>query len=172
MYKKAANLSWLEELNPQQQAAVTYGDGPLLVVAGAGTGKTKTLAYRVAYLIAQGVNPGKILLLTFTRRAAQEMLRRAAHIAQRGSPATVRVWGGTFHATANRLLRIYAKAAGLSKDFTILDRGDAEDLIGLIRHEKGLHNREKRFPRKRTCLAIYSRCVNGSLGLKDVLERY
>jgi len=172
MNKKAANLSWLEDLNPQQQTAVTYGDGPLLVVAGAGTGKTKTLAYRVAYLIAQGVNPGKILLLTFTRRAAQEMLRRAAHIAQRGSPATVRVWGGTFHATANRLLRIYAKAAGLSKDFTILDRGDAEDLIGLIRHEKGLHNREKRFPRKRTCLAIYSRCVNGSLRLKDVLERY
>jgi len=172
MNKKAANLSWLEDLNPQQQTAVTYGDGPLLVVAGAGTGKTKTLAYRVAYLIAQGVNPGKILLLTFTRRAAQEMLRRAAHIAQRGSPATVRVWGGTFHATANRLLRIYAKAAGLSKDFTILDQGDAEDLIGLIRHEKGLHNREKRFPRKRTCLAIYSRCVNGSLGLKDVLERY
>lgn len=172
MNKKAANLSWLEDLNPQQQAAVTYGHGPLLVIAGAGTGKTKTLAYRVAYLVAQGVNPGKILLLTFTRRAAQEMLRRAAHIAQRGSPATVRVWGGTFHATANRLLRIYAKAAGLSKDFTILDQGDAEDLIGLIRHEKGLHNREKRFPRKRTCLAIYSRCVNGSLRLKDVLERY
>lgn len=172
MNKKAANLSWLEDLNPQQRTAVTHECGPLLVVAGAGTGKTKTLAYRVAYLIAQGVSPGRILLLTFTRRAAQEMLRRAAHITQRGSPVTVRVWGGTFHATANRLLRIYAKAAGLSKDFTILDQGDAEDLIGLIRHERGLHSREKRFPRKRTCLAIYSRCVNGSLRLKDVLERY
>ncbi|HDL85512.1 MAG TPA: ATP-dependent helicase, partial [Candidatus Acetothermia bacterium] len=172
MNKSVNEPPWLDELNPQQRDAVTYGDGPLLVVAGAGTGKTKTLAYRVAYLIARGVNPGRILLLTFTRRAAQEMLQRASRVTQRGTPVTGRVWGGTFHATANRLLRIYANAAGLSKDFTILDQGDAEDLIGMIRHEMGLHSQEMRFPRKRTCLAIYSRTVNGSRPLHDVLERY
>ncbi len=172
MNASANELSWLDDLNPQQRAAVTHGDGPLLVVAGAGTGKTKTLAYRVAYLIARGVNPGRILLLTFTRRAAQEMLHRASLIAARGAPVTGRVWGGTFHATANRLLRIYAQAAGISKDFTILDQGDAEDLIGMIRHEMGLHSQELRFPRKRTCLAIYSRTVNGSLSLHEVLEKY
>ena len=172
MNKSMDELSWLDELNPQQRAAVTHGDGPLLVVAGAGTGKTKTLAYRVAYLIARGVNPGRILLLTFTRRAAQEMLHRASLIAERGTPVTGRVWGGTFHATANRLLRIYAQAAGISKDFTILDQGDAEDLIGMIRHEMGLHSKELRFPRKRTCLAIYSRTVNGSMPLHEVLEKY
>jgi len=172
MNKSANEPSWLDELNPQQRAAVTHGDGPLLVVAGAGTGKTKTLAYRVAYLISRGINPGKILLLTFTRRAAQEMLHRASRITERGTPVTGRVWGGTFHATANRLLRIYASAAGISKDFTILDQGDAEDLIGMIRHEMGLHSKEMRFPRKRTCLAIYSRTVNGSLPLHDVLEKY
>ncbi len=172
MNKSANEPSWLDELNPQQRAAVTHSDGPLLVVAGAGTGKTKTLAYRVAYLISRGVNPGRILLLTFTRRAAQEMLHRASRIAERGTPVTGRVWGGTFHATANRLLRIYATAAGISKDFTILDQGDAEDLIGMIRHEMGLHSQEMRFPRKRTCLAIYSRTVNGSMPLHDVLEKY
>ena len=172
MNKRVDELSWLDELNPEQRAAVTHGDGPLLVVAGAGTGKTKTLAYRVAYLISRGVKPEKILLLTFTRRAAQEMLQRASRIAERGTPVTGRVWGGTFHATANRLLRIYASAAGISKDFTILDQGDAEGLIGMIRHEMGLHSQELRFPRKRTCLAIYSRTVNGSMPLHDVLENY
>ena len=172
MNKSVDEPSWLDELNPQQRAAVTHGDGPLLVVAGAGTGKTKTLAYRVAYLISRGVNPGKILLLTFTRRAAQEMLQRASGITERGTPVTGRVWGGTFHATANRLLRIYASAAGISKDFTILDQGDAEGLIGMIRHEMGLHSQEMRFPRKRTCLAIYSRTVNGTMPLHGVLEKY
>jgi len=162
--------SWLDELNPQQRNAVTHGDGPLLVVAGAGTGKTKTLAYRVAYLISQGMDPGRILLLTFTRRSAQEMLRRAASIVARGTSATGRVWGGTFHAIANRLLRTYHKAAGLRQDFTVMDQGDAEDLLNLIRHDLGLHKMEKRFPRKRTCLSIYSRCVNSSDDLDSVLQ--
>jgi len=165
------SLEWLGELNPEQRKAVTHDDGPLLVVAGAGTGKTKTLAYRVAYLIAQGVDPGRILLLTFTRRAAQEMLRRAGGIIARGTSATSRVWGGTFHSIANRLLRRYAKAAGLRRDFTVLDQTDSQDLINLIRHEMGLHKKEKRFPRKATCLAIYSRCVNSSMELDEVLER-
>ena len=162
--------AWLDELNPQQREAVTYGDGPLLVVAGAGTGKTKTLAYRVAYLISQGMDPSRILLLTFTRRAAQEMLRRASGIVTRGTPGTGRVWGGTFHAIANRLLRLYHESAGLRQDFTVMDQGDAEDLLNLIRHDLGLHKMEKRFPRKRTCLSIYSRCVNASEDLELVLQ--
>ncbi len=161
---------WLEELNPQQRQAVTHPAGPLLIVAGAGTGKTKTLAYRVAYLISQGIDPARILLLTFTRRAAHEMLRRAGGIVTRGTSATGRVWGGTFHAAANRLLRTYAGAVGLERDFTVLDAGDAQDLIHLIRHDLGLHKQEKRFPRKSTCLSIYSRCVNTGDDLEHVLE--
>ncbi len=162
---------WLDDLNPQQRAAVEHGAGPLLVVAGAGTGKTKTLAYRVAYLISQGVDPGRILLLTFTRRAAQEMLERASTIVARGASSAGRVWGGTFHSMAHRLLRLYAPSIGIARDFTVLDQGDAENLIHFIRHEMGLHEKEKRFPRKGTCLAIYSRCVNSGDNLKAVLER-
>jgi len=163
--------AWLDELNPQQREAVTHGDGPLLVIAGAGTGKTNTLAYRVAYLISRGVDPGRILLLTFTRRAAHEMLRRADGIVARGTSSAGRVWGGTFHSAANRLLRVHAKAVGIERDFTVLDQGDAEDLMNLIRHDLGLHKQEKRFPRKSTCLAIYSRCVNTSDPLERVLAR-
>ena len=163
---------WLEDLNPQQLKAVTHGDGPLLVVAGAGSGKTRTLAYRVAYLIATGTDPSRILLLTFTRRASEEMLKRAAGVIERGGGTTGHVWGGTFHAMANRLLRIYAQAASLNNEFTVMDQGDAEDMVNVIRHEMGLSSREKRFPKKTTCLAIYSRCVNGSESLRDVLDRH
>lgn len=166
------DFSWLDELNPQQREAVTHGEGPLLVVAGAGSGKTRTLAYRVAWLIATGTSPGRILLLTFTRRAAQEMLNRAAAIVQRGTAVAVRVWGGTFHATANRLLRIYAKAAGLPSEFTVMDETDAEDMMNVVRHELNLHTKDKRFPRKSTCLTIYSRCVNGTEPLHEILARY
>ena len=169
---KDETRTWLAELNPQQREAVTHGGGPLLVVAGAGSGKTKTLAYRVAWLISQGVPPERLLVMTFTRRAAEEMLKRAASICFRGTPATGRVWGGTFHATANRLLRIYAKAAGLSPDFTVMDEADAEDLLNVVRHELNLARNDKRFPRKGTSLAIYSRCVNGSESLEDVLRKY
>ena len=165
-------FEWLEELNKAQRKAVCHGDGPLLVVAGAGSGKTRTLAYRVAYLTANGVDPGRILLLTFTRRAAEQMLRRAEAIVSRGGRKNGRVWGGTFHSVASRLLRIYAKSAGLRADFTVMDRGDAEDLMGVVRHKLGLDGREKRFPRKRTCLAIYSSCVNGSQSLSDVVDSH
>jgi DNA helicase-2/ATP-dependent DNA helicase PcrA len=164
------DLSFLDELNPEQREAVTHGDGPLLVVAGAGTGKTKTLAYRVAYLISQGIDPGRILLLTFTRRAAHEMLHRAANVVARGTSATGRVWGGTFHSIANRLLRTKVKAVGLRRDFTVLDQSDAENLMNLIRHDMGLHKTETRFPRKATCLAVYSRCINTSDDLHRVIE--
>jgi DNA helicase-2/ATP-dependent DNA helicase PcrA len=167
--------AWLSDLNPEQRTAVTHGDGPLLVVAGAGSGKTKTLAYRVAHLVASGVAPERILLLTFTRRAAQEMLRRAAAAVGAAEPGgeslAARVWGGTFHAIANRLLRMYAPAAGLSPEFTIMDRADAEDLLDVIRTEMGLGQTGSRFPRKATCLAIYSRRVNGARELDAVLEK-
>jgi DNA helicase II / ATP-dependent DNA helicase PcrA len=164
--------SWLDELNPQQRLAVTHGDGPLLVVAGAGSGKTRTLAYRVAYLLEQGVAPGRILLLTFTRRAAEEMLKRAASIIERGRAPAGKVWGGTFHAMANRLLRLHARAAGLDPDFTVMDQTDAQDMLNVIRHELGLHRTEKRFPKKVTCLAVYSRCVNGNAPPAEVLARH
>jgi DNA helicase II / ATP-dependent DNA helicase PcrA len=166
----------LADLNPEQRTAAIHGDGPLLIVAGAGTGKTATLAHRVAHLIARGTDPGRILLLTFTRRASSEMVRRVDGIlrgsAERGGPELTgaRVWGGTFHAVAARLLRIHARDLGLEPDFTILDRGDSEDLMHLARTELGLGRGGSRFPQKSTCLDIYSRCVNAQLPLAEVLK--
>ena len=163
-------------LNPEQRAAAAHGDGPLLIVAGAGTGKTATLAHRVAHLIACGTDPGRILLLTFTRRASGEMIRRVDGIlrssAERGGPqlSGARVWGGTFHAVAARLLRIHARDIGMEPDFTILDRGDSEDLMHLARTELGLGRSGTRFPQKSTWLDIYSRCVNAQLPLPEMLK--
>ncbi len=166
------DFPWLAELNPEQRRAVCHGDGPLLVVAGAGSGKTRTLAYRVAYLIATGVAPEEILLLTFTRRAAQEMIERARSIVARETTPRGSIWGGTFHSVANRILRLYGKPAGISPQFTVLDQADAQDLLDVVRHELGLHQKEKRFPRKQTCLSIYSRRVNGTEELPAVIDRY
>jgi len=160
--------NWLDHLNPPQRQAVMHGDGPLLIIAGAGTGKTNTLAYRVAYLIQQGVPAERILLLTFTRRAAQEMLTRAQGVCRH---STGKVWGGTFHAIANRLLRLYGRPVGLSPDFTVMDESDAADMLGVIRARLGLDAREKRFPRKHTVRAIYSRVVNSREPLDKVLKR-
>ncbi len=166
------DFEWLNELNPQQREAVTYGDGPLLVIAGAGSGKTRTLAYRVAYLVERGIPPESILLLTFTRRAAEEMLRRAERITAQSTPFVGKVWGGTFHATANRLLRMYHQKVDLPRNFTIMDQSDAEDLMDVVKHDLGYHSRDKRFPRKSTCLSIYSRLVNGTDSLEGILMRY
>ena len=149
---------WLDELNERQRAAVVHGDGPLLVIAGAGSGKTRTLACRVARLIDDGTGPDRILLLTFTRRAAAEMLRRAGALSSEGVAG--RVWGGTFHSTANRLLRHYGNAVGLSDGFTVIDQGDTESLFGIIRSDLGMAEGKTRFPRKETIAAIYSRTVN------------
>ncbi len=160
--------SWLDQLNPAQREAVTHGQGPLLVVAGAGTGKTRTLACRVAWLLQGGVAPDRIMLLTFTRRAAAEMLSRAARLVS-GQTAT-RVWGGTFHAVANRLLRRYGRFIGLSPDFTVMDQADAADLMNLIRNELGLGKGTRRFPRKQTLVSIYSRMMNAAEKLTDVLD--
>jgi DNA helicase-2/ATP-dependent DNA helicase PcrA len=165
------STQWLNALNPAQVEAVTHKDGPLLVVAGAGTGKTRTLAYRVAHLVSRGTSPGRILLLTFTRRAAEEMLKRAA-LAVSDEMISTRVWGGTFHAMANRLLRLYGKSAGLPSDFTIMDRADSEDFLNVVRNDLGLARTGKRFPRKGTCMDIYSRRINGDDELGAVLKRY
>src|SRR5512147_1442893 len=146
-----------QELNPEQFAAATFGNGPLLIIAGAGTGKTRTLVYRVAHLIQQGVPAERILLLTFTRRAAQEMLARAVQLV---GGASRQVHGGTFHGTAHRLLRRFGPAAGLPGDFTILDQGDAEDLMNLSRAACGLADKTRRFPKKETLHHVYSRHVN------------
>ncbi len=150
-------VDFATELNQAQLAAATHGDGPLLIVAGAGTGKTRTLVYRVAHLIERGIRPDRILLLTFTRRSAQEMLARAERLV--GS-ASRTVHGGTFHGTAHRLLRRFGSEAGLPGDFTILDQGDAEDLMQLSRATLGLGEKGKRFPKKETLHHVYSRHVN------------
>ena len=159
-----------DDLNDAQRSAATHGDGPLLIVAGAGTGKTTTLASRVGHLIEGGVRPERILLLTFSRRAAREMLSRAERVTTVGDAS--RVWGGTFHAVANRLLRLAGRPAGLRPDFTVLDQADAADVMNLIRDELGLSGRERRFPRKETLAAIYSRSVNASEKLSPVLARH
>ena len=155
-------------LNPQQREAVLHGDGPLLVIAGAGTGKTRTLIYRVARLVETGVPPASILLLTFTRRAAEEMLRRASLLLDRRCE---KVAGGTFHAFANTLLRRHAGAIGFGGNFTILDRADSEDLIGFLRQEIHVAHKTVRFPRKETLADLYSRAVNRGEDVATAAER-
>jgi DNA helicase-2/ATP-dependent DNA helicase PcrA len=181
-------------LNPAQLRAATFrnqsddhanrgaASGPLLIVAGAGTGKTNTLAHRVAFLLLQRVAPERIALLTFTRRAAREMLQRAeriAHAALRDAPrsafhpnATRLMWSGTFHSIGNRLLREYAHVLGLDPSFSVIDRGDSADLIDLKRTELGFAKQAKRFPRKDTCIAIYSHRVNTRCTLAESLETH
>src|SRR5256712_1006584 len=160
------SLDYEAELNPGQLAAVKAVDGPILVIAGAGSGKTRTLVYRVARLIESGILPEAILLLTFTRRAAAEMLQRVgALIGFRSDKVT----GGTFHSVANLLLRRYGKAIGLEPGFTILDRGDTEDVINLLRTQHGLTDKAKRFPRKNTIAEIFSKAVNKMLPVEDVV---
>src|SRR6476660_7327714 len=160
------SIDYAAALNPQQLAAVTAGDGPSLVIAGAGSGKTRTLVYRVAYLIDSGVDPSHILLLTFTRKSAQEMLERAGELI---GVRSERVRGGTFHSVANTLLRRYGRSIGLEPGCTILDRGDAEDLIALVRAQLGLNEKDKRFPRKGTIAEIFSKSENTLRTLDDIV---
>ena len=174
----AQTPSYLDTLNAEQRAAADFaigdsGAGPLLVIAGAGTGKTNTLAHRVVRLIEAGADPFRILLLTFSRRAADEMKRRTERIASRAlgeGAAAALAWAGTFHGIGSRLLREHADQLGLDVSFTIHDREDSADLMAVIRHELGLSATEKRFPTKHTCLEIYSRVVNAQLPLTDVLK--
>jgi DNA helicase-2/ATP-dependent DNA helicase PcrA len=157
---------WDEDLDEAQLAAATHGDEPLIVVAGAGTGKTRTLVCRVAALVDRGVDPERILLLTFTRRAADEMLARAAAICSRRDAAR-RLWGGTFHAIAYRLVDAHAEAFGHVP--SVLDQGDAADLMDLLRHEHGLAGGGQRFPRGDTLFDAYSRSVNTSRPAREVI---
>ncbi len=173
MNNTAAIDQLLADLNPQQREAVAHGDRPLLIVAGAGTGKTTTLLHRVAWHIAGGIDPSRILLLTFTRRAAAEMLRRAEILLHRlGLPGTTRVWSGTYHAVATRLLHRYGKMIGLPPEFAVHDRADSEDLLNVVRTDLNLAKTDKRFPKKGTCMSIYSRCINARQKLDEVLEQY
>jgi DNA helicase-2/ATP-dependent DNA helicase PcrA len=166
-----AATSYLEALNEQQRAAATHPGGPLLVLAGAGTGKTTTLAARVAWLIGQGAAPERLLLLTFTRRAAREMLARARAYLGRGADGrhAGRVVGGTFHSVAHRFVRRHAAALGLPAGFGVLDAGDAADLLDLVRQDAGVGQGRRRFPRKSTLLDIYSRTVNAQRPLRELL---
>src|SRR5690348_15360035 len=152
--------------SPEQAAAALYGDGPLLIVAGAGTGKTRTLVYRVAHLLAGGAAPERILLLTFTRRAAHEMISRAERLV---GAASGRVHGGTFHGTGNRLLRMFGQAASLPRDFSIMDQADSVDRMGIARANLGYGKQEKRFPKKETLHYIYSRHINTEIPVEDIL---
>src|ERR1700760_1649852 len=176
--------AYLDALNPNQRRAVEHGvepgkappSGPLLIIAGAGSGKTNTLAHRVAHLIVNGADPRRILLMTFSRRAASEMTGRVERIGRRvmGDKAAVltdaMAWAGTFHGMGARLLRDIAEQVGLDPAFTIHDREDAADLMNLVRHELGYSKTDSRFPAKSTCLAIYSRCVNAQAPLEEVLR--
>ncbi|MFN2593810.1 MAG: ATP-dependent helicase, partial [Actinomycetota bacterium] len=161
---------WLKDLNDQQRKAAAWGPGPLLIVAGAGSGKTKTLACRVACLLDRGVPSERIMLLTFTRRAARELLGRAGKIG--GHKGATRVWGGTFHSVANRLLRMHGKAVGLPPSFTVMDESDSADLMNLVRSELELDRSKNRFPRKETLVSIYSRVVNSQTRLEEVLNAH
>jgi DNA helicase II / ATP-dependent DNA helicase PcrA len=170
---------YLARLNPEQRRAVEHGvqdPSPLLLIAGAGTGKTNTLAHRVAHLIVQGADPRRMLLLTFSRRAAVEMTRRVERIAAHVLPNQARLvayaldWSGTFHAIGARLLREYAEQIELNRAFTIHDREDSADLISLVRHDLGYSKTAERFPAKSTCLAIYSHAVNAEAALDEVLD--
>ena len=159
-------IAYADELNPQQLAAATTLDGPVLVIAGAGSGKTRTLVYRVARLVEAGVPAGTILLLTFTRKAAQEMLRRATALV---GGDCAQVAGGTFHSFAHLTLRRHGQGVGLSRDFTILDRGDSEDVINLLRGELGLDRKERRFPRKQAVASLFSMAVNCQTPLAELV---
>ena len=156
------------ELNSAQYQAVTAGDGPILVVAGAGSGKTRTLVYRVAWLVEQGIAPGSILLLTFTRRAAGEMIARAASMLDHRCQEVV---GGTFHWLANRVLHRYHKYLSLEPDFGIIDRSDSEQIINVLVGNLGFRDQHRRFPKKRTIVEIFSKAVNRAETLEQMLSR-
>jgi DNA helicase-2/ATP-dependent DNA helicase PcrA len=166
----AGQIDYAAELNPQQLAAVTAPPGPALVIAGAGSGKTRTLTYRVAYLLEQGVSPSNILLLTFTNKASREMLERVENLLP---DRTRGLWGGTFHSIGNRILRRHAEAAGFSAGFSIMDREDQQDLLDSVIASLGIDPKEKRFPKGDVVADILSYSLNTSRKIEDVLyEKY
>src|SRR6266702_2859314 len=163
-------IDYAKELNEQQYAAVTAPPGPSLVIAGAGSGKTRTLIYRVAYLLEQGIAPERILLLTFTNKAAREMMRRVADLL---GHELASLWGGTFHAIGNRLLRQHAQRVGFQRDFSILDREDAKDLIKTCVAESGIDEKVTRIPKAEVLAEIFSLAVNMQKSVSEILlEQY
>ncbi|HUN66505.1 MAG TPA: ATP-dependent helicase [Bacteroidota bacterium] len=167
VHPRQFRIDYEKELNAAQYKAVVSVDGAYLVIAGAGTGKTRTIVYRVAYLVELGVKPEHILLLTFTRKAAQEMLRRASLLLDHRCE---NVAGGTFHSFANFILRKYAPVLGFDRNFTILDQRDAEDVVNLIRTRLKLDTGSRRFPRKETLYDLYSRSVNTTIPVDAILS--
>lgn len=159
---------FLNELNPAQREAVEFGNGPLLVIAGAGSGKTKTLVYRVARLVASGVNPESILLLTFTRKSSQEMLERATRVLDN---RCTHVSGGTFHSFSHLILRQFGQHLGLTDHFTIMDRSDSEDMVAMIRKELGFGELNKRFPKKSTVTTILSKSANTQDNIEAIVTK-
>ena len=160
------HIDYAAELNEQQLAAVTAAPGPLLVIAGAGSGKTRTLTYRVAYLLENGIDPRNILLLTFTNRAAREMLGRVANLMPVDASG---LWGGTFHSIGNRILRRHGSALGYSSGFTIMDREDQKDLIDSVVISAGIDPKEIRFPKGDVLAEIFSFVVNTEKPLEELL---
>jgi len=164
----AGGIDFASDLNPEQLRVATARGGPMLVVAGAGSGKTRALTYRLAWLVHNGVDPSRIMLVTFTNRAAREMLNRAELLVRQ---RTREIWGGTFHHIANRILRQHGTVLGISPDFTILDREDAKDLIASCVHEAGVDIRKRRFPQKTVLVGISSAVQNTLQSLEAVLAR-
>src|SRR5215212_6736063 len=159
-------IDYAAELNEQQLAAVTASPGPLLVIAGAGSGKTRTLTYRVAYLLENGIDPRNILLLTFTNKAARQMLNRVANLLPVDASG---LWGGTFHSVGNRMLRRHGSALGYSSGFTIMDREDQKDLINTVIASAGINPKEIRFPKGDVLADIFSFTVNTERSIDEML---
>jgi len=164
-------MDFERDLNPAQQQAVTTTEGPVLVIAGAGSGKTRTIVYRLAHLVSQGVDPASILLLTFTRKAAQEMLTRAGLLLAMGPDGVAGVGGGTFHAFAFATLRRYHAAAGYPQGFTVLDQADSEDVLGQVKDKLGVGKGDRSFPRRSAMLGLLSKARNKEMDVADVLSR-
>src|SRR5258706_11453257 len=160
-------IDYARELNEQQLAAVTAPPGPALVIAGAGSGKTRTLIYRVAYLLEQGIPPERILLLTFTNKAAREMMRRVADLLGQELPS---LWGGTFHSIGNRILRQHANLLGYERDFSIMDREDAKHLINTCLEESGIDVKGAGFPKAEVLAEIFSMALNTRKPISAILE--
>jgi len=167
--KKEYKIPYHNELNDEQYRAVMHNDGAALVIAGAGTGKTRTLVYRVARLVEDGIPPEQILLLTFTKKSSAEMIRRASLLLDGRCD---KISGGTFHSFAHQLLRKYALLVGLDQNFSILDQSDAEDTINLLRAQLGLEKSKRRFPQKQTLIAMYSASINRCTPLEEIIEKH
>src|SRR5512140_3056884 len=160
-------IDYARELNEQQHAAVTAPPGPSLVIAGAGSGKTRTLTYRVAWLLEQGIPPERILLLTFTNKAAKEMMRRVAGLL---GQELASLWGGTFHSIGNRILRQQAPLLGYQRDFTIMDREDAKHLISTCLAESDVDTKATRFPKAEVLGDIFSLATNTHQTIPELLK--